>query len=126
MSAGESFAVAANRRQVALQDQCDALADLAALDTSAGEAPMHRTARERGGLMLDPVDPTMAVAPVVWLRALVTHARIEGRKQITGSEALRGLVVAYEEMRRDEDAWAKFEQRYPIGSALRRFLGTAL
>jgi hypothetical protein len=101
-----------------------ALEAIEAIDTAAGGNAAYRTDRLRGGVALDPVDPSMVVMPVEWLAALLGYARGEGRISIRGASEFRGLLDAWGEDYAGDNPpeFERLRSSHPdLAAALRKF-----
>jgi len=107
-----------------LDRQRAALEAVQEIDAEVGVHPSYADDRRRGGVILDPVDPTMVVAPVEWFAALLAHAEYRGRRGLTQSPAFVSLVSMWnDEFHDDEDEINRLRQGWPdLANALVKFM----
>jgi hypothetical protein len=92
VSTGRSFFEQVRELRDRLRAQTAALDYVVEANERAEDQPSNSGARAGGGMVLDPVDPTRVVVPLVWLRALLSTERVEGFKIVADSAEARALL----------------------------------
>jgi hypothetical protein len=87
-----SFVEQVGKLRDSLRDRLAALDYVAALNTEAQRDAAYTRDRETGGMVIDPVDPTRVVVPIVWLRALLQCAQVRGYNMLAESDQTRALL----------------------------------
>jgi hypothetical protein len=95
VSGAQTFAEQVAQQRDALRDRLAALDYLAEVNARAESLASSAKGRESGGMVLDPVDPTRAVVPVVWLQVLLQAERMAGYDVIATSAELRDLLAEW-------------------------------
>ena len=124
MSELRTFSAQAAQQRDALRDRLAALEYIAEVNAKAEADPANGPARERGGLALDPVDPTRVTLPLLWLRALLNHARAQGYGAIANDSTMTALLTVWnEDYRTNEPEFDRLHESHPdLADRLREFL----
>lgn len=107
-----------------LRDRLAALEYVAEVNAQAEQQAAYAKDRERGGAVLDPVDPTRVVLPIVWLRSLLNHARSQGFGTVANDPATTALLALWnEEYHNDRPEFERLREGFPeLADLLRDFL----
>jgi len=126
MSAGRSFDEQVRQQRDDLRDRLAALDYVAEQNAQAEKDPGNAKARERGGMVLDPVDPTRAIVPLVWLRTLLVSARMGGYGALANDATTVALVAEWNANYggKTGDEFEPLHREHPeLADALRAFMG---
>lgn len=111
-----------------LRDRLAALEYVADINAATEKQAAYGKDRERGGPVLDPVDPTRVVVPIVWLRALLAYSRVQGYGVIADSPEMATLLAEWNTNYHPSTGGTEFEpleRSHPdLARALAAFLAT--
>lgn len=119
-----SFVEQVKRHADDLRYRLAALEFVAELNAQAESLQAFARDRERGGMVLDPLDPSHVTMPVVWLRALLNHSRMQGYGSVANDPTLLALLETWNAgYHRDAEEFERLRESHPeIADRLRDFL----
>jgi hypothetical protein len=92
VTGGKSFDEQVRGLRDRLRDQEAALGYVVEVNRRVESRPAYASSREQGGMVLEHLDPTRVVVPIVWLRCLLSDERSEGYAVVAESQEMRALL----------------------------------